>query len=121
MYFKLNEISFSVSLIFGVFFGAFLHSLINKKYSFGCTSNLKMSRLKKSIFGGMFMGIGGVLAIGCTVGQGLTGFSTLALASLVAIISIFTSAYITAKYLNVKNELPMCFIFDWDSNTKDIM
>lgn len=113
------DISFPVSLVFGIFFGAFFHSLINKKYSFGCTSNVKGSKLKNSIFGGMLMGVGGVLAIGCTVGQGLTGFSTLATASLIAIISILTSAYFMALYLNKKNQLPMCFIFEWDSNIKD--
>jgi hypothetical protein len=34
------------------------------------------------------MGVGGVLALGCSVGQGLTGFSTLALASLIAFAGI---------------------------------
>jgi hypothetical protein len=34
------------------------------------------------------MGAGGVMAFGCSVGQGLTGFSTLALASLVAVAGI---------------------------------
>jgi len=31
------------------------------------------------------MGAGGVMAFGCSIGQGLTGFSTLALASLIAV------------------------------------
>jgi uncharacterized membrane protein YedE/YeeE len=119
MSFKIIDISFSVSMVLGVFVGAFIHSLFNKKYSFGCTSNLKNSRLKSSMFGGALMGTGGVLAIGCTVGQGLSGLSTLAFASFVALVSILSSAYITAKYLNKKNALPMCFIFEWDSNTKD--
>ncbi len=61
------------------------------------------------------MGVGGVLAIGCTVGQGLSGVSTLAFASIVAISSILTSGYFTAIYLNNKNQLPMCFIFEWEN------
>ena len=118
MFIKEFDISFGVSIVLGVLFGAFFHSLINKKYSFGCTSNLKNSRLKNSIFGGAFMGIGGVLAIGCTVGQGLSGLSTLAFASFVALVSILSSAYITAIYLKNKNALPMCFIFEWDKEKK---
>ena len=62
------------------------------------------------------MGVGGVLAIGCTVGQGLTGFSTLAFASLLAILSIFLSGYITAVILGKKDKLPMCFIFEWNDD-----
>jgi len=54
------------------------------------------------------------MAIGCTVGQGLSGLSTLAFASFVAVTFIFISAYITAKILNRTNSLPMCFLFDWD-------
>jgi len=32
----------------------------------------------RHIYGGILMGFGGVLALGCTVGQGITGMSTLA-------------------------------------------
>ena len=71
------------------------------------------------MIGGALMGMGGILAIGCTVGQGLSGLSTLAFASLLAIISIFISGYFTAKILAKYNKLPMCFIFEWnDENSK---
>jgi hypothetical protein len=58
--------------------------------------------------------MGGILAMGCTVGQGLSGLSTLSFASLVAIGSIYISAYITAVYMKKKNALIACFIFDFD-------
>ena len=38
------------------------------------------------------MGVGGVTAMGCTVGQGLTGLSTLALGSLIAVLGIVLGA-----------------------------
>ena len=113
-YYQVIDLSFGVSIILGVVTGAFTMSRFNKKYSFGCTSNLENSKIKYNMIGGALMGIGGVLAVGCTVGQGLTGMSTLALASFVAIVSIMTSAFVTAKYLNKKEKLPMCFIFEWD-------
>jgi uncharacterized membrane protein YedE/YeeE len=117
-YYEVNQLTFGISIIIGVLLGAFAMSKVNRKYSFGCTSNLKTSKLKNSMIGGALMGIGGVMAIGCTVGQGLTGLSTLAFASIVAIISILSSGYITAIYLNKKNQLPMCFIFEWEDEKK---
>lgn len=113
-YFQVTELSFGVSIILGVVSGAFIMSKFNRKYSFGCTSNLQHSKIKYNMIGGALMGVGGVLAIGCTVGQGLTGISTLAVASVLAISSIMISGFITAKYLGAKDKLPMCFIFEWD-------
>jgi uncharacterized protein len=42
--------------------------------------------------GGVLMGIGGVTALGCTIGQGLSGLSTLALGSFIALASIIGGA-----------------------------
>ncbi len=119
MLYQVNELSFSISLIVGIVFGAFLMSKFNRKYSFGCTSAKGENRVRNNMIGGAMMGTGGILSIGCTVGQGLTGLSTLAFASLIAISSIFISAYFTAKYLNKKDQLPMCFIFEWGDNRSD--
>jgi uncharacterized membrane protein YedE/YeeE len=44
------------------------------------------------------MGIGGVLAMGCTIGQGITGVSTLALGSILTILSIIAGSAATMKY-----------------------
>jgi hypothetical protein len=43
------------------------------------------------------MGLGGVLAVGCSIGQGLSGLSTLAFASLPAAIGIAGGASITLR------------------------
>ena len=51
-------------------------------------------------------------------GGGLSGVSTLAFSSFIAILSIVFFAYITALYMNKNKSLPMCFVFDWDNNTK---
>jgi uncharacterized membrane protein YedE/YeeE len=115
-FYEVTELQFAIAVILGILVGAFLMSKVNKKYSFGCTSNLQRSKIKYNMIGGAMMGIGGVLAIGCTVGQGLTGVSTLALASVIAINSILISGLITAQILAKKDLLPMCFIFEWDDN-----
>ena len=43
------------------------------------------------------MGIGGVLALGCTIGQGITGVSTLAIGSMLALGSIILGSALTMK------------------------
>jgi uncharacterized membrane protein YedE/YeeE len=50
------------------------------------------------MLGGIFMGFGGVVALGCTVGQGITGFSTLALGSMITFLSIVAGATLTLRY-----------------------
>ncbi len=51
----------------------------------------------RHIVGGILMGFGGVLALGCTIGQGVTGMSTLALGSLMALVSIIFGSALTMK------------------------
>jgi len=119
-HYKTTYLDFGISVILGLLLGAFIMSKFNKKYSFGCVSNMKIHKLRNSMLGGALMGIGGIMSIGCTVGQGLTGFSTLAVASLIAILSIFFSGYFTGLYLNKNNQLPMCFTFDWKDDEKKL-
>ena len=45
------------------------------------------------------MGTGGILALGCTIGQGVSGMSTLALGSLIALFSIIAGSTFGMKYL----------------------
>ncbi|HEX9702329.1 MAG TPA: YeeE/YedE thiosulfate transporter family protein, partial [Rhodospirillales bacterium] len=55
--------------------------------------------LVRHMIGGALMGMGGVIAIGCTIGQGITGMSTLALGSLLAFLSIVGGGFFGMKYL----------------------
>jgi uncharacterized protein len=117
-YYEVNEFSFGVCMVIGVLLGTYISTLFNKKYSFGCTANLGIKKVKYNMIGGALMGVGGIMAIGCTVGQGLSGVSTLVFSSFLAIISIFISGFITAKILHRKNILAMCFIFEWEEESK---
>jgi uncharacterized membrane protein YedE/YeeE len=47
--------------------------------------------------GAVLMGFGGVLALGCTIGQGITGISTLALGSFITFIAIVLGSSLTMK------------------------
>ena len=79
---------------------------------------MNFNKLKYNMIGGSMMGTGGIMAIGCTVGQGLSGISTLVFSSFLAIISIGVSGFITGKILHKKDKLPMCFLFEWEDDDK---
>ena len=50
------------------------------------------------LVGAVLMGVGGVTAMGCTVGQGLSGLSTLALGSFIAFAGILGGAVAALRY-----------------------
>jgi hypothetical protein len=50
------------------------------------------------VIGAVLMGIGGVTAMGCTVGQGLSGVSTLALGSFIALFAIMAGAVLALRW-----------------------
>jgi uncharacterized protein len=50
------------------------------------------------LVGAVLMGAGGVTALGCTVGQGMSGLSTLALGSMLAFAAIIAGSVLAFKY-----------------------
>jgi uncharacterized membrane protein YedE/YeeE len=54
--------------------------------------------LRDHLVGGVLMGFGGVTAMGCSIGQGLTGVSTLAIGSFIALAGIVIGSVATLKY-----------------------
>jgi uncharacterized protein len=84
------KLSFGVSTVLGVLMGSFLVAWLRKSLHLkGFNSPREMLRY---IAGGVAMGVGGALAMGCSIGQGLTGLSTLALSSLIAMAGILVGA-----------------------------
>ncbi|MBL4614952.1 MAG: YeeE/YedE family protein [Magnetovibrio sp.] len=90
MTFTGSSINFGIATVGGVIMGSFLMALATKSFHIEAFSGA--DDMKSHMFGATLMGIGGVLAMGCTIGQGLTGMSTLALGSLIALVSIITGA-----------------------------
>ena len=90
-------LNMGIMAIIGVALGSLIASVFTK--SFKPKINLSPTALFKSIFSGVLMGIGGILAIGCTVGQGVTGASTMSIGSLIALVSIITGSYLTQKFI----------------------
>ena len=81
---------------FGVVLGATVSALSEK--SFRWESFQGVEDTANHTVGAVLMGVGGVLALGCTVGQGLSGVSTLSLPSWVALASIVAGAMLALKY-----------------------
>ena len=73
--------SFGVASVFGTIAGAFLMAKASGKFRIATFSD-KGDTLR-NLGGGVLMGLGGIMALGCTIGQGITGISTLALGSFI--------------------------------------
>ena len=89
---------FGTGLIGGVIAGALLASLIFG--SFKWQSFESPAQTGRYIGGAVLMGIGGVLAGGCTIGAGLAGIPTLSFSALVALLAIALGALATRALLN---------------------
>ena len=81
--------------VLGVILGSFVWSLISK--SFRVEWFASKSDFITHLIGGILMGVGGVLALGCTIGQGITGISTLSMGSVLALLSIIFGSALTMK------------------------
>ena len=88
-------LTFGLISVFGVILGSLLWALISR--SFRLEWFVDFRDFLNHTIGGILMGFGGVLALGCTVGQGITGMSTLALGSILSFISIIFGSALTMK------------------------
>ncbi|WJW74951.1 YeeE/YedE family protein [Thiohalobacter sp. IOR34] len=88
-------VSFGMLAALGVAVGSFLYAVLSRSFRIEWFSSLK--DFANHVIGGLLMGIGGVLAMGCTVGQGITGASTLALGSFMAFGAIALGSALTMK------------------------
>ena len=98
-----DEVRFPIALIGGILLGAFVSSVIGGRFKLqGFTSEAAPLRYG---LGGLMMGFGGVTALGCSVGQGVSGIGTLSLTSLIAFASIIGGAAIAMRVLNRKPQV----------------
>lgn len=81
--------------LFGVILGSFFWALITRSFRFEWFVDAR--DFLTHVVGAALMGFGGVLALGCTIGQGITGISTLALGSFMAFASIVFGSAMTMK------------------------
>lgn len=89
--------SFAVGSVAGVALGALLGSLFKGQFRWEACDDPR--ELRRQMMGGGFMGAGAVIAMGCTVGQGLSAFSLLAFSAPVTFLAIFAGAALGLRQL----------------------
>jgi uncharacterized protein len=93
---KSKTLSLGVMSVVGVVIGSAIVALATRTFRWEGFAGAEDTA--NHVVGGLLMGVGGVTAMGCTVGQGLTGISTLSLTSAVALVFIMAGAVAGIKY-----------------------
>ena len=88
--------TFGIMAAAGVIAGSFVYARLSGGFRWESFANVE--DLANHMVGGILMGFGGVTALGCTVGQGISGFSTLALGSILTFSAIIAGSAATLKY-----------------------
>jgi len=90
-----KHVSFGIATSLGIVAGSFAWAMVSRTWreeSFPDAADLK-----RHMLGAILMGFGGVTALGCTIGQGLSGVSTLALGSIITFLALVSGAALMMK------------------------
>ncbi|AGW91533.1 transporter [Ralstonia pickettii DTP0602] len=93
---KSKVLTIGIVSVFGVIAGAAVYALATRTFRWEGFGNAE--DVANHMVGGILMGAGGVTALGCTVGQGLSGVSTLAIGSFIALGGILSGAVLAFRY-----------------------
>jgi uncharacterized membrane protein YedE/YeeE len=93
--FDATLLTFGLMAFFGVIAGSLLWSLLSRTFRFEWFSSIR--DFITHMVGAILMGVGGVLALGCTIGQAITGISTLATGSFITFFAIVLGCALTMK------------------------
>jgi uncharacterized membrane protein YedE/YeeE len=97
---KTPALSFAISFVIGIAVAVLIFSLATGRFK---AEPPKPGAYKFAILGGSLMGIGGIMAYGCNVGQGLTGISTLSFESMLAFAGMFSGTALSIKWMERNN------------------
>jgi uncharacterized membrane protein YedE/YeeE len=93
---KSKVLSLGIVSVLGVISGLFVMSRLDGSFRFEGFGSVE--DLGNHLVGAVLMGVGGVTAMGCTVGQGLSGVSTLSLNAFIALAAIVAGAVLAFRY-----------------------
>jgi uncharacterized membrane protein YedE/YeeE len=93
---KSKIITYGIASALGVIAGSAAYALATRTFRWEGFRNAEDTA--NHMVGGLLMGFGGITALGCTVGQAISGFSTLALGSIITFIAIVAGSAATMKY-----------------------
>ncbi len=89
--------SFGIGSVAGVLLGALLGSISKGHFRWEACDDPR--ELGRQVFGAFLMGVGGVLALGCSIGQGLTAFSVLSYSAPVTLAAIVVGSVLGLRQL----------------------
>ena len=89
-------VTFGVAAVVGIVAGSFAYAMASRTFRWEGLAGPEDTA--NHVIGGILMGFGGVTALGCTIGQGITGLSTLALGSILTFGAIVAGSALTMKY-----------------------
>jgi uncharacterized membrane protein YedE/YeeE len=85
-----------MALALGLLMGAWISTV--QQGAFRWEGFTRIGDLALHVLGGALMGMGAVMAMGCSIGQGLSGLSTLSVGSLCAVLGIVLGAVLTLQW-----------------------
>lgn len=86
-----NTLSFSVGSVLGVLIGAAAGSFSHGQFRWEACEDPR--ELRRQIAGAVLMGVGAILTVGCSIGQGISAFSLLTFSAPVVLVSIYLGAW----------------------------
>lgn len=102
-------VTFGLVAFLGVGAGSLLYNLISRSFQIQWFNSLGEG--VRYLIGGIMVGIGGILGMGCTLGQGIAGTSTLALGSFVDLSALLIGAWIgirMQRHFMDDHQIPYC-------------
>lgn len=92
-----TTLNFGIGATLGVIIGALIGALVRREFRWEGADDAR--EMRRHIVGAFLMGTGGVYAGGCTVGQGVSAASLLAISAPVVMVSIWCGAWLGLSYL----------------------
>jgi uncharacterized membrane protein YedE/YeeE len=93
---KSRVMTLGIAAVLGLLAGSFMHAIISRQFRWEGFQGTEDTA--NHLVGAALMGVGGVTAVGCTVGQGLSGVSTLAIGSFVSLGAIMLGGWAALRY-----------------------
>jgi hypothetical protein len=93
---KSKIVTYGIASALGVIAGSAAYALATRTFRWEGFRDAEDTA--NHVIGGILMGFGGITALGCTIGQAISGFSTLALGSILTFIAIVAGSAATMKY-----------------------
>jgi hypothetical protein len=98
------RLNFGIGSVAGVVAGSLATALISRGFRWEACDDAR--ELKRHMTGALLMGIGGIMSMGCTIGEGLTAFSTLALSAPMTLLAIACGARLGLEFTMTGEWLP---------------